>query len=635
MQHCRLCVLGVVLVLGCRGRAVEEVDRSRAVSDDPPRSTSAQDAATPERDAARSADPTQATGVHVVDAGPLPQSGTSLAASDALKSGSDAAAPSGTATTRPDAPELDAGVVADEAREALLNAPAEALYGLSVGARWLYLRSDGTPRWKEVTACEDVEVREPDTGELHVVRAYVRQNFNTRRLVSVHYLTTDATGVHRVRRDDGRPLGSSREVYTPPLLRLRGGHELGEQYEFSQQVDGYTSAWEPTGSYVARVVDRTRSPRVLNLLLGRTDTLVVERTWDRDASGIGSRVLSYYAPGMGEVYEQSTELGVEYPATEIEELAWFVPGQGRCSADGDAGTGSDAVPEAPWILCDNPWGTGVRGATDPRVDTFNCGECDAPCEGGTCAAGQCLQSEAACPTPCVGGQICCQTTDGPACVAPSRDVDHCGACGSPCQLDQICDRGTCTCSRGQADCANDGTCQDLLEDRFNCGECGHVCPDTAPHCELGLCGECLAPAHRFCDGVCKDLLQDDDACGDCNTRCGPGTGTLRCEFGLCLPCVADGLADCNGTCAELQWSDEHCGRCGHACARDEVCVFGECQAGDGSCAMTCLDDDQICCDEQCVDPRNNPWHCSGCGAVCSVATDQCSNGECVPENDVN
>lgn len=103
-----------------------------------------------------------------------------------------------------------------------MNAHAEALYGLSVGARWLYLRSDGTPRWKEISACEDVEIREPDTGELHVVRAYVRQNFSTRRLASVHYLTTDATGVHRVRRDDGRPLGSSREVYTPPLLRLRG-----------------------------------------------------------------------------------------------------------------------------------------------------------------------------------------------------------------------------------------------------------------------------------------------------------------------------------------------------------------------------------------------------------------------------
>ncbi len=99
-----------------------------------------------------------------------------------------------------------------------------------------------------------------------------------------------------------------------------------------------------------------------------------------------------------------------------------------------------------------------------------------------------------------------------------------------------------------------------------------------------------------------------------------------------MTCAAAGLDDCAGDCADLQWSDKHCGVCGRRCGDAEVCVFGSCIGGDGTCSPACSDGDKICCSGECIDPRVNDQNCGGCGVdVCAGGcTEACRAGQCTP-----
>src|SRR5690242_7789917 len=74
------------------------------------------------------------------------------------------------------------------------------------------------------------------------------------------------------------------------------------------------------------------------------------------------------------------------------------------------------------------------------------------------------------------------------------------------------------------------TCRDVLNDRNNCGACGHVC----------------SPEQDCTEGVCK---------------------LARCE---------GGLAVCGEACRNLSNDRENCGSCGRACATNQDCANGTC-----------------------------------------------------------
>jgi hypothetical protein len=526
---------------------------------------------------------------------------------------------------------------------------AADLFGLRIGARWTYLRSGGALRWKEITACEDVPLIDGDTGQVKIVRAYVRENRSELGLTSVHYLTADENGVHRVRRDDvdDGPASGGRVLrmfatYKPPGARLLNGpYPPGQTRTFSLRTFEHSrlfasppDEWGVSGFSDTSALDTVLEPEALVVVAGPVETIAIERQWTGHNA---HNVISHYAPTIGEVRERTIFPGEPRPDIQIEELVAHAPGYGTCDPTYVPAWDPGGPLPAPLLRCDNPWGTGILGPTDPRVDPDNCGACGVECASGVCAGRRCVEPAAACAWSCEGTTVCCPLAWGwepDGCTNPSRDPFNCGGCDNRCSFGQICDYGSCTCMPGTADCGR-GTCQDLLNDPRNCGACGNACPGSTP-CNQGVCGTCVAVDLTRCDdGMrerCVDLQWDKDHCGGCNQRCGKGTGTTACEFGVCVTCEEAGQTDCNGDCADLAWSDKHCGICGNECAEGDVCVFGSCIRGDGTCDGPCAETDQICCDGECIDPRTSDTNCGGCNVKrCTQGcTEACRNGDCVP-----
>jgi hypothetical protein len=79
--------------------------------------------------------------------------------------------------------------------------------------------------------------------------------------------------------------------------------------------------------------------------------------------------------------------------------------------------------------------------------------------------------------------------------------------------------------RKEADCG--GKKVDLFSDRTNCGACGTTCR-LDQVCDLGNC-RCL---NTTCDMKCVDLQTDVTNCGACNKACDVGS---RCDKGTCTP----------------------------------------------------------------------------------------------------
>ena len=547
----------------------------------------------------------------------------------------------------PDAREADAAL--PDARVAAAAAPADArvadaavpepfvdsddaqeLFGLKVGARWTYLRSGDELRWKMITACEEVLLLDIETGERRVQRAYVRENRGRFGVTSVHYLVVNETGVHRIRLDDvdsgGLRMFTTYEPTGPRLLN--GPYPPGELRGFAQRTAEWDPIrWELRGESSLTAVDTVLEASVHVMVAGTFEALGIERQWDAINP---HNVQSFYAAGAGEVLEITTWPEVPLPRIQVEELVEFTPGQGRCEAAPDA---AEEPCVEPLRRCDDAWGTGAPGCTDPRVDARNCGGCDTICPSGVCAGGFCVES--ACDLACAGTTVCCPSAwnwQSPGCTSPSRDRWNCGGCGLECGVNEICDQGECACGPGTGDCGQGG-CQDLLFDGANCGVCGRACGGDRPVCDKGICvASCLSVDLAECGNDCVDLNWSPDHCGACDNACGKGTGTDSCVAGVCVPCAQAGLTDCDADCVDLNWSDKNCGACGRECGDQEVCVQGGCVGGDGSCPAACDDGDRICCGGECVDPRVSDSNCGGCGVdrCAGGCNEGCQNGLCVP-----
>jgi hypothetical protein len=102
-------------------------------------------------------------------------------------------------------------------------------------------------------------------------------------------------------------------------------------------------------------------------------------------------------------------------------------------------------------------------------------------------------------TGCPGDLLEC----GGACVDSAHDIANCGACGTTCAPDQLCDLGACKCPAAFTQCG--AQCVDTQYAPVHCGACDVTCDIAAGEtCVAGACTGGCAPG--ACDGFI--LAQD-------------------------------------------------------------------------------------------------------------------------------
>jgi hypothetical protein len=202
---------------------------------------------------------------------------------------------------------------------------------------------------------------------------------------------------------------------------------------------------------------------------------------------------------------------------------------------------------------------------------------------------------------CGGGSFPCLVTD----------TMNCGACGHACGPGQYCSGGSCSLT-----CA--GYPVPVETDSNNCGNCGNVCPGPEV-CAAGHCANPCGPTPASCAGGFQYPLSDGGvSCPTC-----PG-----CTYGY-VP---------GPTCVDVLSDSNNCGACGRACATGQICSSGNCiqpcendqVCGLGGCLASCPTGLTACgggagATAICVDFRNDPKNCGGCGTSCP----SCVDGTCV------
>lgn len=256
----------------------------------------------------------------------------------------------------------------------------------------------------------------------------------------------------------------------------------------------------------------------------------------------------------------------------------------------------------------------------------------APDAGGVSALNQCVETQ--CPPP----WATCPGESGLCTINTSRDVRHCGSCGTPCPklpLDQhataLCAGGKCAfaCDDLFADCNHlpaDGCETSTEKDPKNCGFCGNACK-AGDLCWRGACG--CPNGYTACGDECKKLDSDNDNCGSCGQMCraptspadpawscGPGVTPPHtdwaCGSSACTLSCKAGFGDCNklfcndGCEVDLLNDPANCGTCGRKCDANQACVDGACICPPGTTR----------CGDACVDVQVDAKNCGGCGNRC-------------------
>jgi Stigma-specific protein, Stig1 len=91
-----------------------------------------------------------------------------------------------------------------------------------------------------------------------------------------------------------------------------------------------------------------------------------------------------------------------------------------------------------------------------------------------------------------------------------------------------------------------------------------------------------------------------------------------CPNGAGISCPT-GALDCLTTCVDARNDPNNCGGCGLHCTSTQVCVNGACSEGCGP--------NLIRCGNLCVDSQSDPGNCGGCGMQCGADT-YCVAGQC-------
>jgi hypothetical protein len=286
-------------------------------------------------------------------------------------------------------------------------------------------------------------------------------------------------------------------------------------------------------------------------------------------------------------------------------------------------------------------------------------ETDDDCGGGTCkpcaAEKRCLANkdctsglceEGRCKDVCEEGEAECDGDAATRCeTVLASSAAHCGACNSPCRLDQVktqqCSNNTCVvpldgCTKPYGNCDQDdenGCETNLSKDAEHCGDCDTVCDDTngTPSCENSRCKIACDTGWSNCNTTTEDGCEawvGDDVknCGTCGKVCTPAAGeTPWCKEGACGSTLCEpNTGDCNGdgeTCEfDLLTNANHCGACGQRCVVANG--VGKCEAG--ACKLdTCAANFADCDGEYkngCeVDLRSDESHCGTCDKTCELA----------------
>jgi hypothetical protein len=332
-------------------------------------------------------------------------------------------------------------------------------------------------------------------------------------------------------------------------------------------------------------------------------------------------------------------------------------GSGQAGA-GQGGNGGSVV-----VVGGNAGAAGNDCNADLETDPQNCGECGNVCKiagsNPTCSGGKCVLDcaagfydlnkdasdgcEYAC-TPSNGGVELCDDVDNNCDGLVDEDVDtsgninHCGACKSPCILANAvptCAKGACQI----AECLPGFT--DLDKDPKN--GCEYACGVSNGGVEI-------------CDGLdndCNNVVDDPDKvdtsgdpknCGACGVSCDgkfasavPTCQGGQCVLGACLDGYLDKNKDPSDGCEYSCQSQCNFPFATGVCQPDGSCAFGQClfgyhdlnkDASDG-CEYACTPtgDSELCdgkdnnCDGQVdegFDLTSDPANCGSCGKRCDV-----------------
>ena len=313
--------------------------------------------------------------------------------------------------------------------------------------------------------------------------------------------------------------------------------------------------------------------------------------------------------------------------------------------------------------CDGEAGNGCEKAVSR--DVHNCGGCGKECTASAgktawCRAGQCGE------TPCAVGRGDCNgdPDDDPAhggCETDFKtDVDSCGSCGNPCQVnggDAQCLAGVCailSCHAGLADCAGgyaDGCETNTNTDLANCGSCTKVCatPGGTPSCTAGVCGKkSCSGTFEDCNGVVGDGCEANTAtsagnCGGCGTVCSSSASahvlSNNCSASACKPICAALYKDCdampgNGCERSVASDTGNCGGCGVSCGTAHTTSTS---CAGGACTPSCQTGWKNCGSAQagCNVQLGTTANCSTCGEACAGATPYCTASGCSGHLDIS
>jgi hypothetical protein len=388
---------------------------------------------------------------------------------------------------------------------------------------------------------------------------------------------------------------------------------------------------------------------------------------------LGIMVTVRDASNRGEGQETSAKFELDILQCRGDKTCWeYAEDQGQWGCRQGIEACTDGVLSGQCVL--SGWSTSIDHCGD------GCGLCDTGktdrCVQGNCVCGQTGGS-------CPPGEFCCSGD-----CTDHRDLNHCGACDTPCQPQNVasasCDQGACTydqCSAGFYDCdTNEANGCETASGLDNCSACGDACPDqvlypntTGHSCPAGICLYQCALGYADCDAGsagCETTLGTLLDCSDCGDACvdSAAGGKVCIDEGGAWRCGCTSEADCDGddmcctqTCTPHD--TDHCADCDTGCTIatggpgcDEVgggvyeCRCGiheDCRGdfgfsearcspstykcfcqGSVNCAGTV---DDMCCIvsavNECVDLNVNAENCGICGAVCS-ASETCTDGAC-------